>query len=280
VSVVAAVAFARIDGVGAAGYLYGFWLGQLVTLAVLLRGTLRALPEREDETAALGPAFARYPLLGAAALMLQAGIWVDKLVIYVRHDGAYASAYAALAALAWLTVVPATGYLFLQVETRFHDAFRGFYRGVAGGASLAALDRAAAGIEANARSVLWSTGALQLAVTLIALAAADGVVAGLWLDSGDAWTIRVLLIGATLQVVSLCATLLLHYFDFQWEALAVAGLQLCGNAVLTVAFDGVLPTGSGYAAACALSGGAAALLLRQRLRTLVRDTYLSQPYGA
>jgi hypothetical protein len=32
--------------------------------------------------------------------------------------------------------------------------------------------------------------------------------------------------------------------------------------------------------ACALSGGSAIVLLRLRLRTLVRDTYQSHPYGS
>ena len=121
---------------------------------------------------------------------------------------------------------------------------------------------------------------LQLAISLVALALADQIVASLWLDSGDPWTVRVLLIGATLQIVSLCATLLLHYFDFQWEALAAAAVLFLGNIVFTYAADGVLPTGSGYLIACGLSATVAIGLLRARLQTLLQDTYQSQPYGS
>jgi uncharacterized membrane protein len=279
-SLIAAVALSRFDSVGPAGYLYGFWFGQVVTLALLLWGTFRALPDDEDEDAAIGPAFSKYWLLGLAALLLQGGIWIDKLVVYLLHGGGYASAYAALAALAWLTVVPTCGSLFLQVETGFYDSFRAFYDGVERGAPLDELDRASARIDADARRVLLSTGALQLAVTLIALAAADRVTGTLWLDNGEPWTARILLIGATLQVISLCATLLLHYFDFQWEALVAAAVLIAANASLTSALDGVLPSGSGYAIACGLSGVTAIALLRLRLGTLVRDTYQAQPYGS
>jgi len=219
-------------------------------------------------------------LLGLAALLLQAGIWVDKLIIYLQHGSGVASVYAALAALAWLSVIPTCGYLFLQVETRFYDGFRAFYDGIEAGAPLEQLDAASQRIDADTRRVLWSTAALQLALSLLGIAVADRVIGALWLDIGDPWTIRVLLIGATLQVVSLCATLLLHYFDFQREALFAAVLMLVGNIAFTVTLDGVLPAGSGYALACALSGFVAMALLRIRLATLLRDTYQSQPYGS
>ena len=47
---------------GGAGYLFGFAAGQLVTLALLVRGVARALPAATDETARLYPAFVEYRL--------------------------------------------------------------------------------------------------------------------------------------------------------------------------------------------------------------------------
>ena len=67
----------------------------LVTLAMLLHGTMRALPEEEDDSASVGAAFREYWMLAAAALCFHAGLWVDKIVLYVNGtDGAPTSTIA------------------------------------------------------------------------------------------------------------------------------------------------------------------------------------------
>jgi uncharacterized membrane protein len=278
ISVIASIALSRAGSLGAAGYLYGFGTGQVVTLGVLLHGTFVVLPEDEDEEARLRPAFGEYWLLGLAALLLQGGIWIDKLVVFELRGAGFASAYAALAALAWLTVVPTFSYMFVQVETTFYRGFKAFYDAVEHGAPLEELDAASSQIDRDTRRILLSTAALQLVCSGLALLMMEQITRPLGLG-GIPWTGRVLILGATLQVISLCATLLLHYFDYQWEALVSATTLLAGNAILTFAVEGTLPTGSGYAIACGLSSVVAIALLRLRISTLLRDTYQSQPYG-
>ena len=56
---------------GAVGYLGGFALGQLVTLAMLLQGIARAIPDKTDETAKLWPAFAEYWLRAVGVRLLR-----------------------------------------------------------------------------------------------------------------------------------------------------------------------------------------------------------------
>jgi polysaccharide biosynthesis protein PelG len=276
VSVVAAAALSRGF---AAGYLYGFALGQAVTLTWLLFGVLRGLPREEDPDASLGPSLSKYRLLGLSALVLQGGIWIDKLVVYFFDGRATASAYAACAALAWLCVVPASAYLFVQVETSFYRAFRGFYDGIERGAPLRDLDRAADDIDHIVARTLRTTVALQLAVTALAMAAARPVIEALGLANLDPWTVRLLLAGGALHLVCVSATLLLCYFDFQREALVAGLVLLVGNGLLTAGFHGQLPAGAGYLVAASLSAATAVLFLRARMATLLRDTYQSQPYG-
>jgi len=277
-SIIGSLALARTD-LGAAGHLYGFAAGQAITLVLLLLGTLRALPREEDESARIAPAFRTYWLLAAAATALHAGIWIDKVVMWALHGAAAASTYAALAALAWLTVVPACGYLFVQVETRFYRRFRSYYGAIENGAALDELETAAMQLERDAVRILAATFALQAGVTLLAL-----LVAGRALDAlgfvAMGGTAVALMIGAMLQIVSLCATLLLHYFDLRREGMAAAAALLVGNGVFTWALDGIAPAGTGYALACGLSSVLAIVLLRRRMATLLRDTFQSQPYGA
>lgn len=276
VSVVAAVAMSRGF---AAGYLFGFALGQAVTLVYLMVGVLRGLPEDEDADASLAPSLSQYRLLGLSALVLQGGIWIDKLVVYFLDGRSTASAYAACAALAWLCVVPASAYLFVQVETTFYRAFRSFYDGIERGARLPDLDRAIDDLDRIAARTLWTTILLQAAVTAMAMAVAPSVIAALGLSSVDPWTVRLLLAGAALHLVCVAATLLLCYFDFQREALVAGLILLVGNGLLTAGFHGQLPAGAGYLVAALLSATSAVLFMRGRMHTLLRDTYQSQPYG-
>jgi polysaccharide biosynthesis protein PelG len=281
VSVVSWIALSQPGVLGPPGYLYGFATGQLVTLVLLLWGTLRALPEHEDRTASILPAFRDYWLLAAAAFAFHAGLWADKLIVLLLTDEQYASQYAAQAALAWLSVVPACAYLFVKVETVFHRRFRAFYGALHAGASLPELELRATELRVEVGNALRGTAAVQLCVTLVCLMVAPAVVARLGLsDEGGALTISWLLAGAGLQVMALAAILLLYYFDFRVEAFAAALTQVTANAVLTlvVGAPSSVALGAGYAIACALTCAVAIPLLGLRLGSLLARTFQSQPH--
>ena len=267
-----AAGFSLSRWLGAAGMLHGFAAGQLITLGVLLVGTLRALPPVEDEDARILPAFRTYWMLAASAFAFYAGLWVDKLVVLGVDGSAAASAYATMAALAWLSVVPACASLFVAVETGFYRRFRAFYASLGTGASLPELET----LSSNLRDEVWRTlrgvAAVQASVTLLCLVAAPMV--SRLLGLGEVGVLRALVIGAGFQVVALAETLLLNYFDFRREALMMALTQLVASAVLTL----VLGAGVGYATACGLTCVVGVPLLRRRMRTLLAHTFLSQPY--
>jgi len=279
ISVLAVVVLARADVLGPAGYLIGYGVGQVATLAMLLAGTLQALPAIEDEDARIGPAFAEYWLLGAAAFGFHAGLWIDKLVVFALAGGAAASTYAAIAAVAWLSVVPACAYLFIAVETSFHRRFQAYYQGLTAGASLATLERRAAEVEAEIARTLRGTAVVQVGVTLIALAATPAIAGGLGLDAAGASALMWLLLGAGLQVVAMAATLLLYYFDFRREAAIAALTQLIASGTLTALIGAPSPLlGLGYALACGLTCAAALVQLRRCVAGLLERTFQSQPF--
>ena len=277
VSVVAALALSRPGALGQAGYLYGFGAGQLVTLGVLMTGTFRALPREEDEAASIAPAFRAYWLLAAAAFAFHAGIWVDKLVVYALAGGRVASTYAALAAVAWLSVVPACAYLFVTVETLFHRRFQAFYGALHTGASLPALERMALDLRTEVGRTLRGTAAVQACVTLVGVLIASRLGPRLAVDPDAGATLVWLFVGAGGQMLALSATLLLYYFDFRAEALIAAITQVVANGVLTYLARDHL--GAGYAAACALTCVVAVTLLHGRMKRLLEETFQSQPYA-
>ncbi len=279
-SVVGAYYLPGLELFGATGYLYGYGLGQLVTLALLLHGTMRALPEDEDEDARIGSAFREYWMLAAAAFCFHAGLWVDKIILYVSGV-ADAPIYAACAAVAWLTVVPAAAFLFVTIETAFHRRFRAYYAALHAGASLRELERLVAELREEVDETLRGTAAVQAGVTLIAVMSAPAIVGALSLHADHGVTLAWLLVGAGLQVVAVSATLLLYYFDFRREALATAATQLVTNGVLTLAVGGdsrVL--GLGYTVACAITCVVSLTLLRRRMEGLLGRTFQSQPFAS
>lgn len=280
-SIAIALLLSRPYVMGPVGYLYGFAAGQLVTLALLLDGTLRALPAEEDEDAAIGGAFRQYWLLALTAFAFHAGLWVDKLMIRLIEGGAAASAYAGAAAVAWLSVVPACAFLFVRVETVFSERFQAYYGALHDGASLAELERLAGDLRVEVARTLRGTAAVQAGVTLLCLLLVPILAPHLALGDGGARTFAWLLLGAAPQVLALSATLLLYYFDFRAEAFAAATTQLLANGMFTASValgDG--PAGVGYAVACALSCGAAIALLHRRMSGLLERTFQEQPYSS
>jgi uncharacterized membrane protein len=279
-SVIGVLVLARPDVMGSSGYLYGFAAGQLVTLALLLWGTLQALPLEEDENAKIWEAFQDYWLLAAAAIAFHSGLWVDKLVVYLLAGGDLASRYSSMAAIAWLSVVPACAYLFVTVETVFHRRFRAFYSALHTGSSLSELEQLAVDVRAEVSLTLRGTAAVQAGATLLCLLLAPSVAAALHLSDGSVPILRWLLVGAALQVLAVAATLLLYYFDFRREAFIAALVQLGASGALTFLIGAPSSAlGAGYAAACALTCITGITLLQMRMSRLLEHTFLSQPYA-
>lgn len=280
ISVIAATVLCRPEAMGELGYLYGYGAGQLVTLTMLLWGTQRALPVEEDDTASLVPALRDYWLLSAAAFAFHAGLWIDKLLVYLIAGGDVASVYAATAAIAWLSVIPGCAYLFVNIETVFHRRFRAYYAALHTGASLRELEHLAAELRGQVDKTLRGTATVQLCVTLVCLPVAPAIVRSLGL-AGDGATLRWLLIGAGLQVIAVSTTLLLYYFDFRREAFLAALTQLGANGLLTIAVGAPSAfMGLGYAVACALTCVVAIGLVFRRMDGLLERTFQSQPYAS
>ena len=89
-SLIAALAVERAAPAGGAGYLFGFAAGQLVTLALLVRGVARALPAATDESAQLLPGLRRVQaarLVGVRVLRVDLGRQGRRLCRARRRRG-------------------------------------------------------------------------------------------------------------------------------------------------------------------------------------------------
>jgi len=279
-SLIAALVVERAAPADGAGYLFGFAAGQLITLALLVRGVARALPAVSDETARLWPAFVEYRVLAASAFAYYVSIWADKIVVYLVKGGDAAAFYAAIAAVAWFSVIPAFAWIYVQVETAFYQRFRTFYSELEAGAPLRELKQQAELISSEAKHILRGAVAVQVAATVLVTAAAPRIVAAVGLSPDAGPLFRLAALGAGLQVFSLLEVLLLTYFDLRRDALIICGCLLIGVTALTCVCSAIgWPPVLGHLVACAISSLLGLVLVRRRLQTLVLDTFQSQPFG-
>jgi uncharacterized membrane protein len=281
-SMVAALALDRVAGFGAHGYLVGFTLGQAAALAAMLIQIMRSLPE--DECAvpagALRHAFREYRLLALSAFAVYAAVWIDKIVTFALHGGAAATTLASAAAFAWFAVIPAFAWIYLQVETTFFRAFRAYFRGIENGASLDELEASAEMIRVVSGRLIRGAAALQVTMMVFGILAAPHIVRALGLPPGAALALRMCLVAASLELMTLLALLLLYYLDLRREAFTIAVTQLAAVGISTIAvlvLDG--PPALGAAIGSALPAAYALAIVHRAVSHLVVDTFQSQPYG-
>lgn len=280
IGIVLALSFERLLGWGTVGYLVGFSSGQLATLALLLRATARALPPVVDESARLVPAFSEYRQLALAAFAYHLAIWADKAMVWILAGAKVAAPYASMSALAWFSSIPVFGWIYVQVESSFYQRFRSFYDDLERGATLERLRDGATSVAVQSSRILRGALAIQATVMAVVMLAAPGIIRAAHLPPSVVGSFRLAVVGANFQVLTLLEILFLYYFDLRREALAVS-LTLLGGEVIFVAatYAAGWPPAIGYPMAC----GTAALLglyfVRSRLRTLLVDTFQSQPFG-
>jgi uncharacterized membrane protein len=279
-SVIASLWLYRTLGMGAVGYLIGFAAGQATTMLLLLHGLSRVLPAETNEEARLRPAFGEYALLAVSSLVYYLAIWTDKAVLWMLAGRQEASLYSAVSAIAWFSVVPTFGWIYVQIETVFYRRFRAFYGGLGGGAPLALLREKAGLLTGEAMRILRGAALVQGSVLMLALAGADLLLGLFGLPHTSVGAFRLAALGAALQLMSLLEILLLYYFDLRREALVVSLTLFGAEIVFMVAAHALRASPcAGYVAACASAAGVGLVLVRSRMATLVSDTFQTQPYG-
>jgi polysaccharide biosynthesis protein PelG len=274
-----AIFFVAVVGLGAPGYLFGLISGQALTLAILIVGVLRALPDHADEEARLLPAFRSYATLAAAGLAFNASLWVDKLMAWVMVGGETASVHNTASTIAWFSSIPCLAWIFVEVETRFHQRFRRFYRALEGGASLAELRGGVRALEHEAARLLRGAVVVQAGVTVFLQFAAQPLAHGLGLPPAAILPYRLLLLGAGAQAVGLLGLILLYYFDLRSEAcLAALGLFLAVTTFTVAASASGLPPSVGTALGCILGSILIWHGVFRGVRSVLQHTLLAQPY--
>ena len=209
-------------------------------------------------------------------------IWADKIVVYLVRGGDAAAFYAAIAAVAWFSVIPAFAWIYVQVETAFYQRFRSFYAELESG-------RAAARAQAARRADLRRGQAHPARrgrragrrPPALVIAAAPRIVASSGCRRTRRPLFRLAALGAGLQVFSLLEVLLLYLLRSAPRRAGDLRLSARRRDRADPASAAAIgwPPVIGHLVACAISSLLGLVLVRRRLQTLVLDTFQSQPFG-
>jgi uncharacterized membrane protein len=274
---------------GTAGALYGFALGQVITLWILIAAVYLEFPSAARSSFAYLGYLRKYWDLVLVGLLYMGGIWLDNAVYWLSSQGLEVAHFYRISPpydtsklLAYLFTIPASAVFLVHVEARFYGRYREFFRLVTGKGTLTGIGEARRQMVAAIGSGLKTLLIVQVVVVLGALLLAPELVRALHVPGGRPLLLRVELLAASGQFLLLAAVLLLLYFDQRRVALAVVTLFALGNTGLSVLtlrlgsdFDG-----AGYMVATIMTSLVALLLLRRRLGSLEYRTFMLQPVAS
>ncbi|RME75389.1 MAG: hypothetical protein D6776_03335 [Planctomycetota bacterium] len=284
VSVVAAIWIGR--PFGAAGMVYGYLVGQLLTLALLSGRVYVEFGGGRLHEPGFVAAWRTYSDLALTGLFYSAGIWIDKVVFAysplgmqlpygLRSNPGYESAIF----LAYLSTIPTLALFLIRVETGFYEAYRGFFAAILARAPLGELLARRREIEQRLRLSVGRVLRLQAAVTAVAILFAPQLLDVLGFDPLRVQLFRVGCVAAMLQVLLLLVLLGLLYLEQRRAALWLSALFVAGNGFGSAATLHADPSwyGTGYALACLVPLVLGYLRFDAAASDLVADTFLRQP---
>lgn len=188
-----------------------------------------------------------------------------------------ASLYDSPIFLCYLSVVPSLAIFLVSVETDFYDRYREYYGVATKHGTLRQGLEAKRAMTACLRDSLRRLLVAQVPVTLLLMALAPWIAAGLGLDRLQVAILRCG--GAVLHVLCLFGGIVLLYFDRRRAAAEVAAVFLVANGVLTALtlFVGPRAYGLGYPLAALLGCAWAYRRLEETLADLEYLTFAAQP---
>jgi len=273
-----------LSGYGAEGLLGGFSAGLALTLFTLLARIFAEYPTRMTAPWDLLSYFRRYPELALSGLVYNAGIWVDKWIMWTSpHAIVPASnlvsfpAYDGAMFAAQLTMVPAIALFVYTVETKFFVAYRTFYRTIERHGTLARIEAAHGDIMRTLTRSAKALGGLQLTLALCVIALSPIMLGMLDLHASQLGMFRLGVMGAAFHAIFLFLTIVLAYFDLRRQVLLVHSLFFALNAagtLLTLSL-GEAWYGYGYVLASVVTAAAAAVSAMSAVGRLPYLTFVS-----
>ena len=273
---------------GALGSLTGFTIGQAICLALLVGHVYMEFPATPRISLAYLAYVKKFWDLFLIGILYACCLWTDNIVYwfspYGQSIGGYFRvfpAYDSAKLVGFLLTIPAASVFLVHIETHIYRCFREYLNRVMQKGSLPDIHRA----KENLTSAIWggilNVAKLQTIVALGALLAAPGLAAVSGVPMQWIPTLRVVIVGASVQYVMVIGILLLLYLDYRSGALQTLTLFVSLCAILTAGSIYVRMPYFGMSYLIASIVGVLFTLwrLHGRLKQLVYVTFMLQPVG-
>lgn len=268
---------------GLLGSLFGFTLGQMFCLSLLLVSVYIEFPSSTGISFAyLGyiPKYWDLLLIGAVYTL---GIWIDSILFWMSSrgvviDGFYHSfpPYDTAKLVAYLSTIPASVIFMVHLETNFHRHYQSFYQSIERKRTLGELVHARDGMREAVRRGVGIILKVQGLIALFLCLTAQDVAVFVGLASKWVPLLCINMLAGIAQFFVFLMMLLLLYLDRRGETLIVVGVFALCNSVLTLVSLALGSTfyGMGYLIATVVGAILGWFLLDARLRHLEYLTFM------
>jgi len=215
-------------------------------------------------------------------------IWIDKFVFWLSPQATAVTGflrvhtvYDSATFFAFLTIIPALAIFLLQVETGFYQQYRRYYLGIIDKASYRQVERMREDIAAALRESLGLLVRYQGIISFLFVIFAPQLIEMLGLPATITPVFRIAVLGALMHCLALIMVIIMLYFDFQKEVLAICSFFVLANggwSLFTIKI-GTAALGYGYFFAAFITAFLAFYVLDYKLRNLNFYTFAPQPLG-
>jgi uncharacterized membrane protein len=260
---------------GADGLVVGFVCGMAWILCSLTAQIYVEYPYPIKQPFAFLSYFRTHWELPLSGFVWNLGIWIDKLALWTspQHEMEaglrFFSTYDSAMFLANLVMVPGMAVFLVQIETRFDQNNRRFYRDILNGATRRRIEDNHRGLVGDFESSLQTVVVVQAVVSAMAMILAPVLLPLAHAPMAEIGIFRLGALGALLQVVIMFLMITLAYFDLRRRVLFIQIVFAVLNGVFSLASVqiGFAWYGYGYflasLIACALAFGVARESIRQ-----------------
>jgi uncharacterized membrane protein len=271
---------------GLTGLLSGFVIGQTVLLMGLLALIYRDYGSDHFISFEMFRKQYRYPSLMLTGFLYNLGIWADKFMFWYS-PGTGQPVIGPLRAsiiydipvfLAYLAIIPGMAVFLMRIETDFVEYYDAFYDAVREGASLQHIERTRNAMVEALRNGIWEIMKVQAIAAMMLFAA--GTILLQWLQISTLYLplLYIDVIAASMQVVFMGTINVFFYLDKRKIVLALVGLFVVSNVVLTAVTLSLNPAfyGYGFAGSLLIVVLASLYLLDRKLDSLEYETFMLQ----
>jgi uncharacterized membrane protein len=271
---------------GVEGLLFGFLVGQIILLFMLLALVARDLPGVSLVSYRFLSRRQSFWVLMPVGLLFNLGVWVDKYLFWL-HPATSQPVIGPLRAsliydlpifLAYLSIIPGMAIFLIRIETDFAESYARFYDSVRNGDALDHITRHKNDMIAAVRGGLYDIIKVQGVTVVLLLVFAEQILQMIGLSLLYLPLLRVDLVGVGVQVLLLAVLNVLFYLDLRRQALYVCFVFFSANGVLTYITQLLGPDfyGYGFLAGGLLASALGYMILERRLGRLEYETFMLQ----